>query len=186
MTTPKTYTRNLRPDELPERFELAYPNGERYVINRKPTTEDVDLWVKKGIRYRTDLLCLNTLPFTKTLPVPPPGTDVSVEDARELHKAGVKLEYFSERSWLKAIYVVDGYKFRIAAEPRRVPLGPEDVRGAWIRFKVNPSVEYSIHMITNNGVKAPGCDTLTWEWLMDNCEIIRPGGDWLPCWKEVV
>jgi hypothetical protein len=74
-------------------------------------------------------------------------------------------------------------KYRIKPEPVMIPLGPEDVPpGSVIRGIGFPEW----WMVTGVAKIQINCGERTWstyEALQKNCEIKRPGEDWMPCHK---
>lgn len=69
---------------------------------------------------------------------------------------------------------------------KRVPLGPEDVPPlSIIRRKDDPEWHWRLL----NYVHGVGCRCAdrgySWEEILSDYEIKRPGEGWLPCWKEV-
>lgn len=62
---PAKAVRNLRPDELPERFEVLYPSGTQYVWSRCKTTKgDISNLIAQNCKWRTDLNAKELKPFT--------------------------------------------------------------------------------------------------------------------------
>ncbi len=82
----------------------------------------------------------------------------------------------------------DEYKpecFRIKAEPKTVPLGPEDFPpGSAIRKKGDIGWIMPTN-VNEAGITAPLLLISTFRSLVANYEIKRPGQDWQPCSKQV-
>ncbi len=77
--------------------------------------------------------------------------------------------------------------YRIKPEPKRVPLGPEDVPPGSVLNGGNDDSEWLlIHSINRRELRLSDRNILTYEEL-SKCgyRIKRPGQDWQPCWKEV-
>jgi hypothetical protein len=101
---------------------------------------------------------------------------------------GKTIEIFShEGIWQEAVHNLDfsyaSARYRIKPEPVTVPLGPEDVPpGSAIRSIGFPEW----WMVTSVAKIQINCGERSWstyESLQKNCEIKRPGEDWMPCHK---
>lgn len=79
-------------------------------------------------------------------------------------------------------------RYRIKPEPRRVPLGPEDVPpGSVFRWKTKTSSWVTALFVSQTSVwlaTSGSGDAWSYETLMEKAEIKRPGSDWQPCSKE--
>ena len=82
------------------------------------------------------------------------------------------------------------WDYNIAPEPKRVPLGPEDVPpGSVVRANIGDGRGWcavgTVLQKTATVCTSIGFTTETWEQLMAHWDISRDGGKtWQPCWKE--
>lgn len=136
--------------------------------------------------------------YIRLKPQPPPLDPYA--ELKAAHAAGKKLQhrYSGMASWEDCsvsdtkqdpyCFIHGRECYRIKPEPRKVPLGPDDVPpGSVFRSKELPD-----GWIAPTSVSAgAGCyfhDEVVfrykWAELQEKQEIKRPGEDWQPCWKE--
>jgi hypothetical protein len=132
---------------------------------------------------------------------PLPKGEISLEQAREAVESGKQIQVMSDyypewatynrEDWVSLKDEVwacpqSNYHFRIAPEPKRVPLGPEDVL-AWTQFRrIGTDNRLNYNDASSAGVWIP-CEAFAlWKTLMDEWERTDDSGrTWQPCWKEV-
>lgn len=78
--------------------------------------------------------------------------------------------------------------YRIAPEPKRVPLGPDDIPPlCWV--KAFGSYIMLVVGVGNDGVfvQNGACENMKiiWGELQENCHYSTDRKNWKPCWKEV-
>jgi hypothetical protein len=138
-------------------------------------------------------------------PKPVPPGDLTWEEAKRLHEAGEPVEYLwpaGAKYWTRAdcwfsnMSGVEEAAYRRKPAPKRVPLGPEDVKPGsvfrWDCWGAQKGMQHSWAWIYYVGVYgivvqiALNCSatSISWAKAMDGGSIKRPGEDWKPCWKE--
>ncbi len=99
---------------------------------------------------------------------------------------GKTIQYGSESIWGEVKdpnFLNPPHYYHIKPEPVMVPLGPEDVPpGSVIRYIGVPDW-WMVSAVAKIQVNIGPRSWVTYEGLQKNCEIKRPGEDWMPCHK---
>lgn len=108
---------------------------------------------------------------------------------------GAKIQHkrFGDKNWTDTAEPDWNFSlgtYRIKPEPKRVPLGPEDVVfGTLLKYKRSESIKgwATPVSVEDCGVRIGSVAALvSWKDLMSEFEISRDSGKtWQPCWKEV-
>lgn len=108
------------------------------------------------------------------------------------HRDGKAIEYrYSNRGeWNKVKlphWDFAAFQFRVAPEPKRVPLGPEDFPpGTVVRVPlISEALWVAILFPTKDGLKLADGDFWSFQYLMHWQRLLPGTTEWLPCWKEV-
>jgi len=100
---------------------------------------------------------------------------------------GKTIECFShEGIWQEAHDLDFSYasaRYRIKPEPVTVPLGPEDVPPGSAMRNIGGTQWWTVSSVAKTQVNLGQNGWSTYESLQKNCEIKRPGEDWMPCHK---